>query len=95
MASFYDKVISPQETRVPCEYFRVAHYGKGFPTFWRNKAFVYRGKECDNIRDFTERMQNRFPGCVTLKTMDPPDEKITDSEKMYLQVWYQSWFLLW
>ncbi|OQV18060.1 Dedicator of cytokinesis protein 1 [Hypsibius exemplaris] len=87
MAGFYDKVISPHETRVPCEYFRVAYYGGGFPVFWRNKAFVYRGKECDNIRDFTERVQNRFPGCVTLKTMDPPSKDILESDKMYLQIW--------
>lgn len=87
MAEFYDKVISPQEARVPCEYFRVAYYGRGFPMFWRNKAFVYRGKECDNIRDFTERQQNRFPECVTLKTMKAPEKEVSDSEKMYLQVW--------
>lgn len=86
MAGFYDKIISPHETRVPCEYFRVAYYGGGYPVFWRNKAFVYRGKECDNIRDFTERMQNRFPGCLTLKTMDSPGREMLDSDKMYLQV---------
>ena len=80
MADFYDKVINPHETRVACEFFRVAYYGRGFPVFWRDRAFVYRGRECDNIRDFTERMQNRFPGCVTLKTMDVPSREILQSE---------------
>ncbi|XP_055336852.1 LOW QUALITY PROTEIN: dedicator of cytokinesis protein 1-like [Paramacrobiotus metropolitanus] len=87
MAAFYDKIISPQQMRTPCEYFRVAYWGRGFPAAWRNKAFVYRGAECENIRDFTDKQMQRFPGCISLKTMDPPGNEIKESDKMYLQVW--------
>ena len=42
--------------RYPCEYFRVAYYGKGFASNLRNKEFIYCGNPL-------ERYVLKFEGC--------------------------------
>ncbi|CAH1170856.1 unnamed protein product [Phaedon cochleariae] len=84
MALFYDDIM--KKARAEPEYFRVGYYGKGFPTFLRNKVFIYRGKEYERLADFNARILNEFPKAELLNKLTPPGEDITGSDKQYLQI---------
>ncbi|XP_075232677.1 dedicator of cytokinesis protein myoblast city [Lycorma delicatula] len=84
MSTFYDNIM--QQQRPEPEYFRVAFYGRGFPAFLQNKAFVYRGKEYERLSDFCSRTLNQFPNAELLSRLTPPSTDITESPNQYLQI---------
>ena len=43
------------------EYFKVSFLGAAYPTFVRNKDFIYRGLDFEKIADFTARLAVEFP----------------------------------
>nr|XP_058959333.1 dedicator of cytokinesis protein 1-like [Pocillopora verrucosa] len=83
-AKFYDNII--KVVRGDPEYFKVAFYGLGFPTFLRNKVFVYRGKEYEKIGEFVVRIQSQYPSAQILKMKDVITNEIKHSSQQYLQI---------
>lgn len=83
-ARFLDNILN--ELRPEPEYFRVGYYGRGFPSFLRNKVFVYRGLEYEKMATFSTRLQSEFPQSQLLKKSGPPDESIIASECQFLQI---------
>ncbi|XP_066947355.1 dedicator of cytokinesis protein 3 isoform X4 [Macrobrachium rosenbergii] len=83
-ARFYEEILSCN--RHDNEYFRVGFYGLGLPLFVRNKAFIYRGLEYEQIRDFTQRIQTEFPQAKILPPNTPPDDTIRSSDGQYIQI---------
>ncbi|XP_064122675.1 dedicator of cytokinesis protein 5-like [Macrobrachium nipponense] len=52
----------------------------------QNKAFIYRGLEYEQIRDFTQRIQTEFPQAKILPPNTPPDDTIRSSDGQYIQI---------
>nr|XP_033811011.1 dedicator of cytokinesis protein 2-like [Geotrypetes seraphini] len=67
------------------DYFAVGYYGQGFPTFLRNKIFIYRGKEYERREDFEMKLLTPFPNAEKLKTTSPPELEIRNSHGQYIQ----------
>uniref|UniRef100_T1IIV8 Dedicator of cytokinesis protein 1 n=1 Tax=Strigamia maritima TaxID=126957 RepID=T1IIV8_STRMM len=84
MSILYDNIM--KQMRPEAEYFRVAYYGMGFPTFLQNKVFIYRGKEYERLSDFSSHLQNQFPNAKLLTKLAPPDNEILTSCVQYLQI---------
>ncbi|KAG5459079.1 MAG: dedicator of cytokinesis-domain-containing protein [Olpidium bornovanus] len=84
LATFYRSIMTKE--RYPREYFRVGYYGRAFPPSLRNRQFIYRGDEWEKIAAFCERIQNRHPTAVLLKSNSPPGDDILNSEGQYLQI---------
>lgn len=84
-ARFFENIIKAVVRPEPT-YFRVGYFGRGFPTFLRNKLFVYRGDEFEKLSDFSLRLQVQFPGAKFLGTLVPPGADITDSIGQWVQV---------
>ncbi|XP_004848415.1 dedicator of cytokinesis protein 5 isoform X1 [Heterocephalus glaber] len=82
-ASFYENIIKAM--RPQPEYFAVGYYGQGFPSFLRNKIFIYRGKEYERREDFSLRVLTQFPSAEKMTSTTPPGEDIKMSPKQYLQ----------
>ncbi|NXJ84132.1 DOCK2 protein, partial [Trogon melanurus] len=82
-AKFYEKIL--KVLRPSPDYFAVGYYGQGFPTFLRNKVFIYRGKEYERREDFEMRLLSPFPNAEKLKTTSPPGQDITSSVGQYIQ----------
>ncbi|NWV68493.1 DOCK1 protein, partial [Malurus elegans] len=76
-AKFYEKIL--KVLRPSPDYFAVGYYGQGFPTFLRNKVFIYRGKEYERREDFEMQLLSPFPNAEKLKSTAPPGPDITDS----------------
>ncbi|OXB54120.1 hypothetical protein ASZ78_002139 [Callipepla squamata] len=76
-AKFYEKIL--KVLRPSPDYFAVGYYGQGFPTFLRNKVFIYRGKEYERREDFEMRLLSPFPNAEKLQTTSPPGPDITES----------------
>ena len=72
--------IATQERLCP-EYFRVAYYGKGFPSNLRNREHIYCGLQLERLQDFVQRMQSKFPNANLLKSTDPPGDDIRESQE--------------
>ncbi|XP_040525641.1 dedicator of cytokinesis protein 2-like isoform X2 [Gallus gallus] len=68
-AKFYEKIL--KVLRPSPDYFAVGYYGQGFPTFLRNKVFIYRGKEYERREDFEMRLLSPFPNAEKLQTTSP------------------------
>ncbi|XP_073238831.1 dedicator of cytokinesis protein 1-like [Porites lutea] len=83
-AGFYDNII--KVIRGEPEYFKAAFYGLGFPTFLRNKVFVYRGKEYEKIAEFIVRLQSQYPSAQILKMKDAITNDIKHSQQQFLQI---------
>ncbi|XP_048584524.1 dedicator of cytokinesis protein 1 isoform X2 [Nematostella vectensis] len=83
-AKFYDNIIT--QVRGEPEYFRVAFYGKGFPTFLRDKVFIYRGKEYERLSDFCVRIQSQYPSAKMLNYLTRPEEDIINSSGQHMQI---------
>lgn len=77
MSNFYDNII--KQLRPEPEYFRVAYYGRGFPSFLRNKVYVYRGKEYEFLSDFSTRIRHLFPNATLMQTLSKPGSEIMES----------------
>uniref|UniRef100_A0A8C8AQR5 Dedicator of cytokinesis 2 n=1 Tax=Otus sunia TaxID=257818 RepID=A0A8C8AQR5_9STRI len=82
-AKFYEKIL--KVLRPSPDYFAVGYYGQGFPTFLRNKVFIYRGKEYERREDFEMRLLSPFPNAEKLKSTSPPGQDITGSPGQYIQ----------
>ncbi|XP_011824244.1 PREDICTED: dedicator of cytokinesis protein 5 [Mandrillus leucophaeus] len=82
-ASFYENIIKAM--RPQPEYFAVGYYGQGFPSFLRNKIFIYRGKEYERREDFSLRLLTQFPNAEKMTSTTPPGEDIKSSPKQYMQ----------
>ncbi|XP_009328538.1 PREDICTED: dedicator of cytokinesis protein 2-like [Pygoscelis adeliae] len=82
-AKFYEKIL--KVLRPSPDYFAVGYYGQGFPTFLRNKVFIYRGKEYERREDFEMRLLSPFPNAEQLKSTSPPSQDITGSPGQYIQ----------
>ncbi|XP_058116112.1 dedicator of cytokinesis protein 3 [Anopheles ziemanni] len=77
-ARFFQNILT--QLRPEPEYFRVGYYGTGFPSFVRNKQFIYRGLEYERIGAFIQRLQTEFPTAQILdKKQYPPDSSILNS----------------
>lgn len=83
-AGFYDNII--KVVRGEPEYFKVAFYGLGFPTFLRNKVFVYRGKEYERIGEFVVRLQSQYPSAQILRMKDALTNDLKHSNQQHLQI---------
>ncbi|XP_039200962.1 dedicator of cytokinesis protein 1 isoform X2 [Crotalus tigris] len=82
-AQFYENIV--KVIRPKPDYFAVGYYGQGFPTFLRNKVFIYRGKEYERREDFEARLLTQFPNAEKMKTTSPPGEDIKNSPGQYIQ----------
>ncbi|XP_015705676.1 dedicator of cytokinesis protein 2-like [Coturnix japonica] len=82
-AKFYEKIL--KVLRPSPDYFAVGYYGQGFPTFLRNKVFIYRGKEYERREDFEMRLLSPFPNAEKLQTTSTPGPDITESPGQYIQ----------
>ncbi|NXD17752.1 DOCK2 protein, partial [Nothocercus nigrocapillus] len=82
-AKFYEKIL--KVLRPSPDYFAVGYYGQGFPTFLRNKVFIYRGKEYERREDFEMRLLSPFPNAEKLKSTSPPGQDVTASPGQYIQ----------
>uniref|UniRef100_UPI001EAEAA4B dedicator of cytokinesis protein 1-like n=1 Tax=Oncorhynchus gorbuscha TaxID=8017 RepID=UPI001EAEAA4B len=82
-AQFYENIV--KVIRPKPDYFAVGYYGVGFPSFLRNKMFIYRGKEYERREDFEARLLTQFPNADKMKTTTPPGEDIKTSSSQCIQ----------
>ncbi|KAK1793794.1 hypothetical protein P4O66_001523 [Electrophorus voltai] len=73
-AQFYESIV--KVIRPKPDYFAVGYYGLGFPSFLRNKMFIYRGKEYERREDFEARLLTQFPNAEKMKTTSAPSEDL-------------------
>ncbi|TNM89956.1 hypothetical protein fugu_004190 [Takifugu bimaculatus] len=82
-AQFYESIIHAM--RPQPEYFAVGYYGLGFPSFLRNKMFIYRGKEYEWLEDFSLKLLSQFPNAVKMTSTAPPGDNISNSPGQHIQ----------
>uniref|UniRef100_A0A1A8G425 Dedicator of cytokinesis 5 n=1 Tax=Nothobranchius korthausae TaxID=1143690 RepID=A0A1A8G425_9TELE len=82
-AKFFENIMHAM--RPQPEYFAVGYYGLGFPSFLRNKRFIYRGKEYEWLEDFTQKLLSQFPNAVRMTSTAPPGDNICISPGQYIQ----------
>lgn len=82
-AQFFENIV--KVIRPKPDYFAVGYFGQGFPTFLRNKVFIYRGKEYERREDFEARLFTQFPNAEKMKTTSPPGDDIKSSSGQYIQ----------
>uniref|UniRef100_A0A8D0BC85 Dedicator of cytokinesis 2 n=1 Tax=Salvator merianae TaxID=96440 RepID=A0A8D0BC85_SALMN len=82
-AKFYENIM--KILRPKPDYFAVGYYGQGFPTFLRNKVFIYRGKEYERREDFQAQLMNHFPNAEKMNTTAPPGDNLKNSSGQYIQ----------
>uniref|UniRef100_A0A673CA45 Dedicator of cytokinesis 5 n=1 Tax=Sphaeramia orbicularis TaxID=375764 RepID=A0A673CA45_9TELE len=82
-AQFYENIMHAM--RPQPEYFAVGYYGLGFPSFLRNKMFIYRGKEYEWLEDFSLKLLSQFPNAVRMTSTAPPGDNISNSPGQYIQ----------
>ncbi|TKS79108.1 Dedicator of cytokinesis protein 5 [Collichthys lucidus] len=76
-ANFYENIMHAM--RPQPEYFAVGYYGLGFPSFLRNKMFIYRGKEYEWLEDFSLKLLSQFPNASRMTSTAPPGDNISNS----------------
>ena len=84
MSQFYRKICS--EMRHETEYFRVTFYGFGFPELLRNRTFIYRGKEYEQLPSFSARIINQHPRAELMQTLEKPGDDIINSDGQFIQI---------
>uniref|UniRef100_A0A3Q2T550 Dedicator of cytokinesis 5 n=1 Tax=Fundulus heteroclitus TaxID=8078 RepID=A0A3Q2T550_FUNHE len=82
-AKFYEKIMHAM--RPQPEYFAVGYYGLGFPSFLRNKMFIYRGKEYEWLEDFSLKLLSQFPNAARMTSTAPPGDDICNSPGQHIQ----------
>uniref|UniRef100_A0A8D0G1X1 DOCKER domain-containing protein n=1 Tax=Sphenodon punctatus TaxID=8508 RepID=A0A8D0G1X1_SPHPU len=82
-ARFYEKIL--KVPRPSPEYFAVGYYGQGFPSFLRNKMFIYRGREYERREDFELRLLSPFPNAEKLQSTAPPGPAVTEAPGQSIQ----------
>ena len=83
-ASLYQKV-AIQERAFPA-YFRVAYYGEQWPVSLQSQMFVYRGQEWEKFTAFCDRLQQKHPKAILIKSNSPPTDEVRFGDGMYLHV---------
>lgn len=68
------------------EYFRVTFYGFGFPELLRNRTFIYRGKEYEQLPSFSARIINQHPRAELMQTLEKPGDDIINSDGQFIQI---------
>ncbi|XP_078095350.1 dedicator of cytokinesis protein 5 isoform X2 [Mustelus asterias] len=82
-AKFYEKIMKAM--RPLPEYFAVGYYGQGFPSFLRNRMFIYRGKEYERYEDFRLKLATQFPNAEKMTSTSPPGDELKASPTQYVQ----------
>uniref|UniRef100_A0A671X9T0 Dedicator of cytokinesis 5 n=1 Tax=Sparus aurata TaxID=8175 RepID=A0A671X9T0_SPAAU len=82
-AKFYENIMHAM--RPQPEYFAVGYYGLGFPSFLRNKMFIYRGKEYEWLEDFSLKLLSQFPNATRMTSTAPPGDNISNSPAQHIQ----------
>ncbi|XP_078717845.1 dedicator of cytokinesis protein 1-like isoform X3 [Lampetra fluviatilis] len=82
-AKFYENIITVMRPKP--DYFAVGYFGQGFPSFLRNKMFIYRGKEYERREDFEARLLAQFPNAEKMKTTSPPGENVRSAPSQNIQ----------
>ncbi|KAL0979453.1 hypothetical protein UPYG_G00185280 [Umbra pygmaea] len=82
-AQFFENIMHAM--RPQPEYFAVGYYGLGFPTFLRNKVFIYRGKEYEWLEDFSLKLLSQFPNAARMTNTSPPGDNICNSQGQHIQ----------
>ncbi|XP_048474451.1 dedicator of cytokinesis protein 5-like [Rhincodon typus] len=78
-ATFYQNIMNAM--RPLPEYFAVGYYGQGFPSFLRNKMFIYRGKEYERYEDFRLKLTTQFPNAKKMTSTSPPSDELKASPR--------------
>lgn len=78
-AEFYDKIL--EEPRFRPEYYRVGFYGRAFPSFLRDKVFIYRGRPLEQLSEFEGRLLGQYLNAELLRHLGPPSEELRASNK--------------
>ncbi|ELK28896.1 Dedicator of cytokinesis protein 2 [Myotis davidii] len=76
-AKFYENIM--KILRPKPDYFAVGYYGQGFPTFLRNKVFIYRGKEYERREDFQMQLMSQFPNAEKMNTTSAPGDEVKNA----------------
>ncbi|XP_029459966.1 dedicator of cytokinesis protein 5 isoform X2 [Rhinatrema bivittatum] len=82
-ATFYENIMKAMRPQL--EYFAVGYYGQGYPSFLRNKIFIYRGKEYERREDFNLKLLTQFPSAEKMTSTTPPGEEVKASPKQHMQ----------
>ncbi|XP_030057685.1 dedicator of cytokinesis protein 5 isoform X1 [Microcaecilia unicolor] len=82
-ATFYENIMKAMRPQL--EYFAVGYYGQGYPSFLRNKIFIYRGKEYERREDFNLKLLTQFPNAEKMTSTTPPGEEVKASSKQHMQ----------
>uniref|UniRef100_A0A8C4X026 Dedicator of cytokinesis 1 n=1 Tax=Eptatretus burgeri TaxID=7764 RepID=A0A8C4X026_EPTBU len=82
-AQFYENIIKVM--RPKADYFAVGYYGQGFPSFMKNKMFIYRGKEYERREDFESKLLAQFPYSEKMKSTSPAENDLKQSPGQKLQ----------
>uniref|UniRef100_A0A8D0D8M7 Dedicator of cytokinesis 5 n=1 Tax=Sander lucioperca TaxID=283035 RepID=A0A8D0D8M7_SANLU len=82
-AQFYQNIMHAM--RPQPEYFAVGYYGLGFPSFLRNKMFIFRGKEYEWLEDFSLKLLSQFPNAVRMTSTARPGDNISNSPGQHIQ----------
>ncbi|XP_059555133.1 dedicator of cytokinesis protein 2 isoform X4 [Myotis daubentonii] len=82
-AKFYENIM--KILRPKPDYFAVGYYGQGFPTFLRNKVFIYRGKEYERREDFQMQLMSQFPNAEKMNTTSAPGDEVKNAPGQYIQ----------
>ncbi|XP_060079192.1 dedicator of cytokinesis protein 4-like [Ylistrum balloti] len=95
-AAFFSKILDGVEVvedgqkkfypRQKPSFFRVAYYGRNFPPFVRNKAFVYRGHECLKLQDVINQLTQEFPSATIMQKNTNPTEEMMEGEALIIQI---------
>lgn len=84
MSKFFQRICS--EMRHETEFFRVTFYGFGFPELLRNRTFIYRGKEYEQLQSFSARILYQHPRAELMATLEKPSDSIINSEGQFIQI---------
>ncbi|GAB5567149.1 dedicator of cytokinesis protein 2 [Prionailurus iriomotensis] len=76
-AKFYENIM--KILRPKPDYFAVGYYGQGFPSFLRNKVFIYRGKEYERREDFQMQLMSQFPNAEKMNTTSAPGDDVKNA----------------
>ncbi|XP_069142265.1 dedicator of cytokinesis protein 4-like [Argopecten irradians] len=95
-AAFFSKILDGVEVvedgqkkfspRLKPTFFRVAYYGRNFPPFVRNKAFVYRGNEYLKLQDVINQLVEEFPKANIMNKTTEPTEEMKEGEELNIQI---------
>ncbi|KAB1259387.1 Dedicator of cytokinesis protein 2 [Camelus dromedarius] len=81
-AKFYEKIM--KILRPKPDYFAVGYYGQGFPSFLRNKVFIYRGKEYERREDFQMQLMSQFPNAEKMNTTSAPGDDVKNAPGQWI-----------